>query len=149
MTKMIDIPPVWLAAALLAAWLQTALLPVGPAPGMALKGVGWGLIMCGVGLIGAAAWAFWRFKTTIIPHQTPQRIMQSGVFARSRNPIYLGDAFILAGAILVLGAWPSVVVVPMFVWWIGAHFIAAEEARMREAFGAEFEDYVQKVRRWV
>ena len=149
MREMIDIPPVWLMLALLLAWGQSVWLPFGPAPGMLLRTLGWGLIACGVGLVLLAAFAFWRHRTTIIPHQVPERIITAGVFGFSRNPIYLGDALVLAGACCVMGAWPSLVLVFLFVWWISVHFIRAEEDRMRTAFGAEFEGYARKVRRWL
>lgn len=146
--KMIDIPPVWLALALTLAWGQSRVFPLGPEPGAFVAGWGWGAILLGVLLILAAALAFLRNKTTIVPHRVPSRVIQTGIFAYTRNPIYLGDLFILVGAILVLGAWPSLVLVPAFVWWITAHFIRPEEDRMRVAFGEEFIRYERKVRRW-
>ncbi|MEL6451033.1 MAG: isoprenylcysteine carboxylmethyltransferase family protein [Pseudomonadota bacterium] len=149
-TPILDIPPVWLVIALLVAWCQARFAPMGlslssPATD-AMAGL---LVGAGLILIAAAALAFWRAKTTILPHQTPQNLITTGVYARSRNPIYLGDVLILTGLILRFDAVPSLVLVPIFVWWIERHFIVPEEDRMRRAFRAEFARYEQNVRRWV
>lgn len=149
MKDLVDIPPVWLCLALMAAWVQADYAPIGPGSGPLLRGIGGLLVAVGVAIIVAAALEFLRHRTTIIPHQVPAQIIQRGVFALSRNPIYLGDALILTGLILRWGAWPSLGLVPLFVWWIQVHFIAAEEDRMRTAFGGAFVQYERKVRRWI
>ena len=146
---MIDIPPAWLALAILLAWLQSAFLPVGPAPGGLVRGIGGALIAIGIALMVAAALEFLRHRTTIIPHQTPARIIDSGIFAFTRNPIYLGDALLLLGFVLRVGAWPALILVPLFVWWIERRFITAEEDRMRLTFKGDFLKYERKVRRWI
>ncbi|MEL6808875.1 MAG: isoprenylcysteine carboxylmethyltransferase family protein [Pseudomonadota bacterium] len=147
---LIDIPPVWLVLAILIAWWQARLLPLGlsleGAVTDALAGL---LIGAGIVLIIAAALAFRRARTTIIPHQTPAALITTGVFARTRNPIYLADALILTGFILRFDAVASLVLVPIFVWWIERHFIVPEENRMRRTFRKDFAVYERKVRRWV
>lgn len=147
---LIDIPPVWLVLAILIAWWQARLLPLGlsleGAVTDALAGL---LIGAGIVLIIAAALAFRRARTTIIPHQTPAALITTGVFARTRNPIYLADAMILTGFILRFDAVASLVLVPIFVWWIERHFIVPEENRMRRTFRKDFAVYERKVRRWV
>ena len=150
MLKMIDIPPVWLVAFAAAAGWQGKLLPLGGSLAHPVtQGLGGLLVGGGLTLIGLAAWEFRRHKTTIIPHQSPSTIIQSGVFARSRNPIYLGDALILAGLILRWDAVLSLPLLPIFVWWIERRFIVTEENRMRREFRADYGQYEQKVRRWL
>lgn len=150
MTKMIDIPPVWLAIAIIVAWWQARVMPLGLSLDSAVtQTLATGLIWAGVILIGAAAVSFWHARTTIIPHRTPAALITTGVFAYSRNPIYFADALILAGFILRFDAVLSLVLVPVFVLWIQTHFIHAEEDRMRTTFGAEFAAYESKVRRWI
>jgi protein-S-isoprenylcysteine O-methyltransferase Ste14 len=149
MWKIVDIPPTWLALALAIVWWQPRLVPFGPEPGGLAKGVGGALVAIGIGLIVAAALEFARHRTTIIPHQTPARLVQRGVFALSRNPIYLGDAVLLTGCAIRWGAWLGLICVPVFVWWVGRHFITAEEDRMRQVFGATYSAYTRKVRRWL
>lgn len=150
MRKLIDIPPVWLALAIIVAWWQARLLPFGLSlDSEATQTLATVLIWVGVILIGAAAFSFWRARTTIIPHKTPAKVITTGIFAYSRNPIYLADALILTGFILRFDAVASLVLVPLFVWWIQRHFIIAEEDRMRANFSDEFAAYERKVRRWI
>ena len=147
---MFDIPPVWLLLAIAVAWVQGKYLSLGlsldhPAT-QAVSGL---LIGAGLVLIALAAAAFWRARTTIIPHQTPSHLITRGIFSKTRNPIYLADALILAGFVLRFDAVLSLPLIPIFVWWIERHFIVPEEDRMRRIFKAEFARYERKVRRWV
>jgi protein-S-isoprenylcysteine O-methyltransferase Ste14 len=75
--------------------------------------------------------------------------VQSGIFSRTRNPIYLGDALILLGLILRWDAVLSLPLVPIFVWIIEKRFIEPEENCMRRTFRMEFARYCEKTRRWV
>lgn len=148
--KWIDLPPVWLAAFAALAWAQSAHLPAGLDFGGAWADFAGGLCV-GAGLIlMALAFAeFRRHRTTVIPHQTPARLIQSGIFSRTRNPIYLGDALILLGLILRWDAVLALPLVPIFVWVIERRFVIPEEDRMRREFRADFARYAQKVRRWL
>ena len=150
MTKRIDVPPVWLIGFGVLAWIQAAYLPAG----LSLAGpvtdlLGGTLVGGGIILIFLAVTEFRRHKTTVIPHHTPARLIQSGIFSRTRNPIYLGDALVLAGLILRFDAVLSLVLIPVFVWVIERRFVLPEEDRMRRAFRADFARYEQKVRRWL
>ena len=51
----------------------------------------------GLGVIGLAALQFRRHQTTILPREAPAALIQTGLYRVSRNPIYLGDALVLAG----------------------------------------------------
>ena len=99
----IDIPPVWLLGFAVVAWLQARHMPMGLSLDNGfvdlLSGV---LIGGGVIMIVLAAAEFRRHRTTIIPHETPTSLVQSGIFKRSRNPIYVGDVLILSGLILAV-----------------------------------------------
>ena len=116
--------------------------------GSPLRVLAYVLVAVAIVLTLAAVMAFRKHATTIIPHQTPSNLITTGIFARTRNPIYLADALILAAAVIYFGAWLSVLLVFAFVWWINVHFIQPEEARMREKFGETFLAYERNVRRW-
>ena len=139
-----DYPPIWLVGFAVLAWGQSRLLPM---PGVA--GVGWALTGAGVVLMGIAAAQFRIARTTIVPHEMPTALVTGGVYGLSRNPIYLADALILTGLCVIWGAWPSLVLVPLFCMVITLRFIRPEEARLRARFGPQFEDWAARVRRWV
>ena len=150
MLKWIDMPPVWLAAAISAAWWQKTHLPMGLGFGPAWADLLGGLLVGGGLVLMLLAFAeFRRHRTTVIPHETPERLITSGVFKRSRNPIYLGDSMILAGLILYWDAVLALPLIPVFVWVIERRFILPEEARLRRKFLAEFTRYTQQTRRWL
>ena len=150
MRDLVDIPPVWLLAAIAVLWAQSQVFPLGLGldPGI-LRAAAWGVGLVGCALIAAAVLAFFQARTTTIPHRMPERLITSGIFARTRNPIYLGDAFILMAAGLWWNAGFVVLLLPLFVWWIDRHFIQTEEQRIRHRFGAEFDKYAEKTRRWL
>ncbi|MBO9446481.1 isoprenylcysteine carboxylmethyltransferase family protein [Ruegeria sp. R14_0] len=146
----IDIPPVWLLGFAVLAWIQARYMPMGLSlyGGLTdlLSGV---LIGGGVILIALAAAEFRRHRTTIMPHETPSSLVQTGIFKRSRNPIYAGDVLILTGLILRFDAVASLVLVPVFVWLLERRFIVPEENRMRRTFRADFARYERQTRRWI
>ncbi|MCM2560825.1 isoprenylcysteine carboxylmethyltransferase family protein [Lutimaribacter sp. EGI FJ00015] len=146
----IDLPPVWLAAALLLAWLQGAYYPLDLSFGQGWADFSGGLLVgAGVLLMLLAVYEMRRQRTTILPHQEADRLVTSGIFSRTRNPIYLGDLLVLAGLIL---RWDSVLALPLlpiFVWTIERRFIIPEENRLRRKFRADFARYERKTRRWV
>jgi|Transcript_21128 protein-S-isoprenylcysteine O-methyltransferase Ste14 len=90
-----------------------------------------------------------RQKTTVHPHGEPSHLVQSGIFKRSRNPIYLGDCLLLLGLILRFDAVLSLALLPLFVWVLERRFIIPEERKLRRQFRADWARYEQKTRRWL
>lgn len=150
MLKWLDIPPVWLAAFLALAWVQAAYIPMGLSFGVGFADfLGGVLVGGGFVLMALAFYEMRRHQTTVIPHREAERLVQSGIFSRSRNPIYLGDMLILAGLILRWDAVLALPLVPVFMWVIERRFVIPEEDRLRRKFRADFARYCQKTRRWV
>lgn len=147
--KMIDIPPTWLALCLAIAWLQSTYYPVLSLDHPITQLLGGLLIGGGLVLFAMALVEFRKWKTTIIPHQEADALITTGIFSKTRNPIYLADAMILTGLILRWDAVLSLPLVPVFVWWIEKHFILGEERRLRSKFGVAFHRYTEKTRRWL
>lgn len=146
--KWLDTPPVWLVGCLVLAWAMARLWPE-PALGAWAGWAGPVLILAGLALIAAAAWEFRRAQTTIVPHETPRALIDGGVYRLSRNPIYLGDALILLGAILLWRAPLSLLLVPVFVWIVQVRFVQPEEARLAATFPDAYRAYAARVRRWL
>ena len=144
MLKMIDIPPVWLALFVVAAWMLSPGAAQAPWAQM-----GGGLVLIGLALILWTAVVFARAKTTIIPHQRATTLVTHGPFRMSRNPIYLADALILAGLLLRWDLWWALPSVGLLIWIISRRFIIAEEARLRQDFPETFAAWSLKTRRWL
>lgn len=146
--KMLDMPPLWLLCFAVVLWGLGQTAPIPLESGL-VHGIGTGLVALGIGLIVVAAVQFRRHGTTIIPHQTASHLLTSGLFAYSRNPIYLADAVILAGLALRWDIAHGLVLVPVFMWIIQTRHILPEEHRLQASFGDEFAEYARNVRRWV
>ena len=110
-----------------------------------------GGMLVGLGLIvmGLAVVEMTRQKTTVVPHMEASHLVTKGIFARSRNPIYLGDALVLAGLALRWDSPVALVLVPVFMAIITWRFIIPEEMRLASKFGADFTAYCARTRRWV
>lgn len=145
MTKL-ELPPVWLAAFAALAWASGRILPLALPYGAV---IGWGLILAGALMAVTAAAQMVLGRTTFIPRRDPAAMVTEGVFALTRNPIYLGDALVLAGVCLVSDALAALVLVPLFIRIITRRFILDEEDRLRRRFGVEFDRYAARVRRWL
>ena len=148
--KWIDIPPVWLLAAVIATWFIGQAQPFGLSLDFPITQLLGGLLVgAGIILMALAAMEMRKQRTTIIPHKEADSLVTSGIFKRTRNPIYLGDAAILAGLALRWDAVLALVLVPIFIWIIEKRFIILEEDMLRRKFRADFAHYEQKSRRWV
>lgn len=144
--RWLDFPPVWTIAHLLVLWL----LPNrGGGTGRAWDLAGVALISVGVVLMIWATATMLARRTPVMPGQAPEALVTDGPFVLTRNPIYLGDVLVVAGAALWMGPlWGIVLVVPLMAV-LTVRFIQPEEARLRERFGTDFEAWTQRTRRWI
>ncbi len=102
-------------------------------------------------LMAAAVTAFLRAGTTINP-MTPgrtTRLLTSGIYGVSRNPIYLADALLLAALAVWLGNPLNAILLAVFVAYIDWFQIRPEEAALMQRFGDEYSAYCARVRRWL
>jgi protein-S-isoprenylcysteine O-methyltransferase Ste14 len=90
-----------------------------------------------------------RSGTTVMPSGRPARLVTTGPYQLTRNPMYLGMVAILVGVVLLLGSVAPALVVPVFAWLMQKLFIEPEERQLEEAFGEEYREYRQQVRRWL
>lgn len=108
-------------------------------------------LLASVGFIGAAVAELAKANTTVSP-VSPERsstLVTSGIFAFTRNPIYLGMAGLLAANALRLRSFAAFLAVPAFMVAIDRWQIPGEEAALAETFGKAWEDYRADVPRWI
>ncbi|MDX2145469.1 MAG: isoprenylcysteine carboxylmethyltransferase family protein [Rhodospirillaceae bacterium] len=94
---------------------------------------------------------FARAKTTFNPIKIDDasNLVTGGVFRYTRNPMYVGMAsLLLAWAVYLAVPWTLLGPVA-FVAFITRFQIIPEERVMRAKFGAVYDDYARRVRRWV
>lgn len=148
----LKVPPVALVlAAGPAMWLAARGLP---ALRMELPG---GAFVAGVfaalGILIAIAGVaeFRRARTTVNPMNPSgaSSLVSGGVYRFTRNPMYLGMAFVLAGWGLTLGHPVSLALLFAFVLYMNRFQIIPEERALEAIFGEAFADYCVRVRRWL
>lgn len=143
------IPPAW-TLAIAIAQRQLVRITGGRRHYPGRKALTIGLGLGAAVLYGAVGIQFGAARTTIDPrdpHRTTT-LVTSGVFARSRNPIYVADTLILAACAAWLGRPVALLGIPVLAAALHPQ-IRAEEAALRERFGAEYEAYSAQVPRWV
>jgi protein-S-isoprenylcysteine O-methyltransferase Ste14 len=108
------------------------------------------LVVLGFGLMLAAVVEFVKARTTVNPMRPnkTRSLIVTGVFAFTRNPIYLGDVFVLLAVGAWLGTFNCLAATALFVWYINEFQIKPEEQALSAKFGESYRAYSYSVRRW-
>lgn len=107
------------------------------------------LFTAGVILIILARREFTRFSQRTDPGHATTRIVTTGVFSISRNPLYLGCVFALLGIALAVNLPALLILTPLAL--VACHYIliAPEERYLTVKFGEEYIHYTATVHRWL
>lgn len=144
-------PPVVGIVVALAMWLLARWFPVVrfslPSPWLVC------LVVASIGgvISSAGAREFRRVKTTVNPlhPERASRIVATGIFRFTRNPMYVGIALVLTGLFVAFGGLSALVGLPAFVGYITRFQIVPEERILEGKFGSEYMAYRASVRRWL
>ena len=110
--------------------------------------IGWGLLILSLILVWIAQSQMsnsWRIG---IDEKNKAKLVTSGMFSISRNPIFLGIMIANIGLFLVLPNAFTLLIVSLSTISINTQ-IRLEEEFLKREFGAEYEEYIKKVRRWI
>jgi protein-S-isoprenylcysteine O-methyltransferase Ste14 len=92
---------------------------------------------------------FARADAEIMTFNQPRNLVTAGLFAHSRNPMYLSMLLLLAGGALLTGHWIALLAPAIFFiaanWW----YIPFEERAAATTFGEPYLLYAARVRRWI
>ena len=126
---------------------------IGDAPAvLATRPIAWaGLILTVLSLVLAVASMGHLLlrRTSIDPAGQPSRLVTGGVYALSRNPAYLSLVLLHAGLALILAAPVALVMLLPLLVVVDRMVIPFEERMLSRRFGAEFDAYRRRVRRWL
>ena len=111
------------------------------------------LVLAAIGLLlmALAVGHFIAARTSINPLR-PSRashLITGGVYAISRNPIYLGDLLLLAAFAVWLGNALNAALLVLFIAYINRYQIVPEERALAQRFGPVYAAYCSRVRRWL
>jgi protein-S-isoprenylcysteine O-methyltransferase Ste14 len=98
-----------------------------------------------------AFFQFWRAHTTINPlkPESATTLVTSGVYALTRNPMYLGLSVLLFGWAINLGTLTPLALAPLFIPLVRHVQIRPEEHALEAKFGEAYAGYCRRVNRWV
>lgn len=135
---------------LLGRWHRlTIVSPASLALVRALETAGALLLLVWVALTVTAFTRFLRARTTILPFRPSSALVTDGPYRLTRNPMYVSMVALYAGGALLLNAlWP-LLFLPAVVLVVDRAVIQREEHYLAHAFGAEYEAYRARVRRWL
>jgi protein-S-isoprenylcysteine O-methyltransferase Ste14 len=143
-------PPLWALLSLAALYYLNDLPALQHMPEWRHKPLGMILIVLGLVPPMVSIGQFFAVGTQVHPtSKTNNKLVTSGFFAFTRNPMYLGLIVFSFGAAVWFGR-PLMYLAPLFVFVIANWaFIPFEEAKMRRQFGDAFDAYTEGVRRWL
>jgi Phospholipid methyltransferase len=78
----------------------------------------------------------------------PERLVSSGPYAYSRNPMYLGHIIFLVGLTLTLKSWLAALITILVALWFHSR-VLGDEKRLVERLGQPYVNYLTSVKRWV
>jgi protein-S-isoprenylcysteine O-methyltransferase Ste14 len=78
----------------------------------------------------------------------PERVVTSGPYAYSRNPMYLGHIIFLLGLTLTFESWLAALVTIAVAVWFHTRVIG-DEKKLIKVLGRPYENYLANVKRWI
>lgn len=144
-------PPIVVLVAAAGMWPLAGIEPAIPLDNLWRSIVAAGLALGGLLIARSGVRDFSRAKTTINPVNidAASTLVTTGIFAYTRNPMYLGmTALLLGWAIFLSGVW-TLLGPFLFVLFITRFQIVPEEMVLAGKFGTSYDAYTQKVRRWI
>jgi len=134
------------------AWLGTgldALFGFGRFHSAWTVGSGYLLLVLGFVVRVWAAFHFYRHRMKVISLAPQNRLITTGPFRFSRNPLYLGgNVFIFFGAALIVGSPGALLITALHLPLVDL-FIRREEKQLEREFGEDWVRYKKQVRRWI
>lgn len=142
-------PPLFYLAGFLAGVALELVFPIGRPPvvvtvlGAVVAGTLW------LALDGAAMLFFRRAGTSMLVTNPTTALVTSGPYRFTRNPMYVGMAFLYIAIALALGVVWALIVLPAVLATVDRLVIAREEPYLESRFGERYLDYKRRVRRWL
>jgi protein-S-isoprenylcysteine O-methyltransferase Ste14 len=103
--------------------------------------------------LGMLIWCFWDFvqkgQGTPAPVEPPKELVVSGLYHYVRNPMYVGVLMVILGHFFWFGYWSLLLYAGIFLLIVHIFVTLYEEPHLKETFGETYENYLQRVPRWI
>ena len=107
------------------------------------------LLIGSIALIVMAFKELQNYQTTYIPDGEPEKLVKTGPFKLTRNPIYLGMFGILIASSFLMQSISAMLIPILFLSIIENTWIPHEEEKLKEKFPDEWEEYISSTKRWL
>lgn len=146
-------PPLILAITVAVGYLLHKMVPLSELNGFFdtphVRLIGNGLFYGGLALDAASMLTMFWARTNILPHRAAGKLVTTGPFAFTRNPIYVGNTLLMIGLAL---AWANswLLALSLFAGLaVDRLAIRREERHLLAVFGGTYQHYMDSVPRWV
>lgn len=147
--KRIIYPPMWLVFGVMGIFALNEFAPGLRYTGPVSQLAGGIIMLAGLALLVVSGGLFSRAGTGMVPFRDVKVLVTHGVYARTRNPMYLAMVLVLAGVAITVGALSALTVPPLFMLIVYWRYVRPEEVMLRELFGDDYTAYCARVRRWL
>lgn len=142
-------PPFFYLAAVIIAIIADKFYPLMFGGGQFLEFAGIALFVIGLIVFVLGSKFFKTNKQSPSVHAKTVKIYSTGIYGRTRNPLYLGiTLWMVAGSLYFDNIWLLIVTGPL-VLLMNKMVIEKEEAYLERTFSDEYLDYKKRVRRWI
>jgi|ERR1035437_641425 protein-S-isoprenylcysteine O-methyltransferase Ste14 len=93
--------------------------------------------------------SFIQSKNTLVLIKPASSLQTTGIFSITRNPMYCGLSILYFAITCLIGNWWNIILFPFLVLIIQEYVIKREEKYLERAFGEEYLNYKNRVRRWL
>ncbi len=131
-------------------WLVARFLPFGDFDFFGRIWLAGFLVLAALIVAGIALVQFFMSRTSIDPRhpEKSSKLVTSGIYQISRNPMYLALLMLLLALGLWLGNAFNTLMAAGFVYYMNAFQIKPEEQQLLKIFGSPYKQYCSMVRRW-
>ena len=143
------IPPIIPVLAMMAGFAVHALAPYPIGPNGPVRLVGLLMIVLSIGVVLAAARELARHRTAFDVRKSTTTLVTGGIYAVSRNPVYLAMMLLTIGIALGMNSIAMLIAALPAGSALCLAVIRPEERYLSEKFGPAYEAYALRVRRWI
>ena len=144
-------PPLFYILIFIAAVFIQKRIPISDAlfRSWAIKAVGVFFLIVALIFLVRSLRQFFLTKNTLILIKPASSLQTTGIYGITRNPMYVGLAFVYLGITCFIGNWWNIILFPVLFIIVQEYIIKREEKYLQLEFGQGYSDYKRTVRRWL
>lgn len=144
-------PPLIYVAFYGLAWMVQTALPINSRiiHSAFFHNFGWLLLMLSFGITIPGLWKFRQTKNSLVPIKPAHSLQTDGIYAHTRNPMYLGLLLLYSGISCLTGNYWALFLLPFLILILQSYVIRREEKYLERAFDKDYVEYRNRVRRWI